>query len=85
MDIKKFLRFIFSSITTIYLLYVFLPQSLQFGVIILSKGLTDFIWLMLCIDMLRIFPTNYVSVVAACKNSFSLAVSITLPYVRYAM
>jgi hypothetical protein len=85
MDSKKFLRFIFWSITIIYILYQFLPVNLQYIIIILSKALTDFIWILLCIDMLRIFPTNYVPLVAACKNSFSLLVTTTLPYVKYGM
>ena len=54
-------------------------------IIVMGKVTTDFIWILTGMFMVRIFPTHFVTLVAACKNSFSLIVSTTLPYIKYGM
>ena len=83
LDGKRFLKSLYIIIAVSYLLYTFLPVSLQFVIIIMSKVTTDFIWIIMGMYMIRVFPTHFISLITACKNSYSLIVSTTLPYIKF--
>jgi hypothetical protein len=85
LDTRKSMRIICILITISYLLYTFLPSSIQFLIIIMGKTATDFIWVLMGTYLMRIFPSRFVTLVAASKNTFSMIVNTSLPYVKYGM